>query len=296
MKKVCCIVNPVSGLKKSLKVYYEAKNHFEESKFNTSLFVSKYPNHIKEYVSKIDKNMFDRIVIFGGDGTINEVVNGLYDSNNLQSFKIGVIPTGSGNSVAHDTDLLDVKVAIQKSVGSNVMKMDVNQVDFDSFTRLSVSVLGWGMFSFGNIRAEKLRILGPIRYDVASIITLLEKKIHKAEIVIEGIPKLLECAFIVGCNSKHTGKGMIVAPKGGFSDKKIDLITVGKDVSRFQVFDIFQKVYKGTHIDLPYVENIQVDSFKIDPGQKSFYNIDGDIVESQKASVRVIPEAINLLI
>ena len=296
MKKVCCIVNPVSGLKKSLKVYYEAKNHFEESKFNTSLFVSKYPNHIKEYVSKIDKNLFDRIVIFGGDGTINEVVNGLYDSNNLQSFKIGVIPTGSGNSVAHDTDLLDVKVAIQKSVGSNVMKMDVNQVDFDSFTRLSVSVLGWGMFSFGNIRAEKLRILGPIRYDVASIITLLEKKIHKAEIVIEGVPKLLECAFIVGCNSKHTGKGMIVAPKGGFSDKKIDLITVGKDVSRFQVFDIFQKVYKGTHIDLPYVENVQVDSFKIDPGQKSFYNIDGDIVESQKASVRVIPEAINLLI
>ena len=296
MKKVCCIVNPVSGLKKSLKVYYEAKNHFEESKFNTSLFVSKYPNHIKEYVSKIDKNMFDRIVIFGGDGTINEVVNGLYDSNNLQSFKIGVIPTGSGNSVAHDTDLLDIKVAIQKSVGSNVMKMDVNQVDFDSFTRLSVSVLGWGMFSFGNIRAEKLRILGPIRYDVASIITLLEKKIHKAEIVIEGVSKLLECAFIVGCNSKHTGKGMIVAPKGGFSDKKIDLITVGKDVSRFQVFDIFQKVYKGTHIDLPYVENIQVDSFKIDPGQKSFYNIDGDIVESQKASVRVIPEAINLLI
>ena len=296
MKKVCCIVNPVSGLKKSLKVYYEAKNHFEESKFNTSLFVSKYPNHIKEYVSKIDKNMFDRIVIFGGDGTINEVVNGLYDSNNLQSFKIGVIPTGSGNSVAHDTDLLDIKVAIQKSVGSNVMKMDVNQVDFDSFTRLSVSVLGWGMFSFGNIRAEKLRILGPIRYDVASIITLLEKKIHKAEIVIEGVPKLLECAFIVGCNSKHTGKGMIVAPKGGFSDKKIDLITVGKDVSRFQVFDIFQKVYKGTHIDLPYVENVQVDSFKIDPGQKSFYNIDGDIVESQKASVRVIPEAINLLI
>ena len=296
MKKVCCIVNPVSGLKKSLKVYYEVKNHFEESKFNTSLFVSKYPNHIKDYVSKIDKNMFDRIVIFGGDGTINEVVNGLNDSNNLQSFKIGIIPTGSGNSVAHDTDLLDVKVAIQKSIGNNVMKMDVNRVDFDSFTRLSVSVLGWGMFSFGNIRAEKLRILGPIRYDVASIITLLEKKIHKAEIIIEGVPKLLECAFIVGCNSMHTGKGMIVAPKGGFFDKKIDLITVGKDVSRFQVFDVFQKVYKGTHIDLPYVDNIQVDSFEIDPGQKSFYNIDGDIVESQKASVRVIPEAINLLI
>ena len=178
MKNICCIVNPVSGLKKSLKVYYEAKNLFEKSDFNTSLFVSEYPNHIKDYVSKIEKNRFDRIIVFGGDGSINEVVNGLNDSNNLQSFKLGVIPTGSGNSVAHDTGLLDVKDAISKSLGDNIIKMDLNQVDFDSVSRLSVSVLGWGMFSYGNIRAEKLRLLGPIRYDVASIITLLEKKIH----------------------------------------------------------------------------------------------------------------------
>jgi len=296
MKKICCIVNPVSGLKKSLKVYYEAKNHFEKSNFNTSLFVSEYPNHIKDYVSKIDKNTFDRLIVFGGDGTINEVVNGLLDSNNLQNFKLGIVPTGSGNSVAHDTGLLDIEDAIQKCVGDVTMKMDVNLVDFDSFSRLSVSVLGWGMFSFGNIRAEKLRLLGPIRYDVASIITLLENKIHKAEIEVDGLHKVLECAFIVGCNSKHTGKGMIVAPKGGFADKKIDLITVGKNVNRFQVFEVFQKVYKGTHIDLPFVENIKVDSFSIDPGEMSYYNIDGDIVESQKASVRVVPEAINLLI
>ena len=296
MKKICCIVNPVSGLKKSLKVYYEAKNYFEKSNCSTSLFVSEYPNHIKDYVSKIDKNTFDRLIIFGGDGTINEVVNGLENSNNLQSFKLGIVPTGSGNSVAHDTGLLDVDDAIHKCVGDVSMKMDVNQVDFDSFSRLSVSVLGWGMFSFGSIRAEKLRLLGPIRYDVASIITLLENKIHKAEIQVDGEHKMLECAFIVGCNSKHTGKGMIVAPKGGFADKKIDLITVGKNVNRFQVFEVFQKVYKGTHIDLPFVENIKVDSFSIDPGEMSFYNIDGDIVESQKASVRVVPEAINLLI
>ena len=296
MRKICCIVNPVSGLKKSLKVYYEAKNHFEKSNFNTSLFVSEYPNHIKDYVSKIDKNTFDRLIVFGGDGTINEVVNGLLDSNNLQNFKLGIVPTGSGNSVAHDTGLLDIEDAIQKCVGDVTMKMDVNLVDFDSFSRLSVSVLGWGMFSFGNIRAEKLRLLGPIRYDVASIITLLENKIHKAEIEVDGEHKVLECAFIVGCNSKHTGKGMIVAPKGGFADKKIDLITVGKNVNRFQVFEVFLKVYKGTHIDLPFVENIKVDSFSIDPGEMSYYNIDGDIVESQKASVRVVPEAINLLI
>ena len=95
---------------------------------------------------------------------------------------------------------------------------------------------------------------------------------------------------------KEIDEIILLAKKNGFSDKKIDLITVGKNVNKFQVFEVFQKVYKGTHINLPFVENIKVDSFSIDPGEMSFYNIDGDIVESQKASVRVVPEAINLLI
>ena len=296
MKKVCCIVNPVSGLKKSLKVFYQYKKVLENSQFEVTLFVSEYQNHIKEFTSTIDKNSFDRIIIFGGDGTINEVVNGLYYSNKLHIFDIGIIPTGSGNSVAHDINALDIDNAIRICTGNNIAKMDVNEVDFDNFSQLSISVLGWGMFSFGNIRAEKLRFLGPVRYDVASIITLLEKKMHTAEVTIDGVSNPLTCAFIVGCNSVYTGKGMMVAPNGGFFDKKIELVTVKDNVTRLQIADVFKKVYKGTHIELPFVETTQVGSFSINPSKMSFYNIDGDIVESRKASVKVIPEAINLLI
>ena len=296
MKKVCCIVNPVSGLKKSLKVFYEAKKTLENSHFEVTLFVSKYPNHIKEFASEIEINSFDRIIIFGGDGTINEVVNGLYYANKLHFFDIGIIPTGSGNSVAHDINALDIDDAIRKCIGNNIAKMDVNEVEFDNFSQLSISVLGWGMFSFGNIRAEKLRFLGPIRYDVASIVTLIEKKMHTADITIDGVRNSLTCAFIVGCNSIYTGKGMMVAPKGGFFDKKIELVTVKNNVTRLQIADVFKRVYDGTHIELPFVETIQVENFSINPSNVSVYNIDGDIVKSKNAFVRVIPEAINLLI
>jgi|TARA_B100001093_G_C26845361_1_gene1022522 diacylglycerol kinase family enzyme len=296
MKKVCCIVNPVSGLKQSLKVFNEYKKVLQGSQFKVTLFVSEYPNHIKEFTSKIDKNTFDRIIIFGGDGTINEVINGLYYSKKLHVFEIGVIPTGSGNSVAHDINALDLDVAIKKCIGNNIVKMDVNEVDFDSFSQLSVSVLGWGMFSYGNIRAEKLRFLGPVRYDVASIITLLEKKMYSAEIIVDGVRKPLTCAFIVGCNSVHTGKGMMVAPKGGFFDQKIELVTLKNNVTRLQIADVFKRVYEGTHIELPFIENIQVKSFSIYSSKITYYNIDGDIVKSKNASVKVVPEAINLLI
>ena len=91
MKKVCCIVNPVSGLKQSLKVFNEYKKVLQGSQFKVTLFVSEYPNHIKEFTSKIDKNTFDRIIIFGGDGTINEVINGLYYSKKLHVNEITLL-------------------------------------------------------------------------------------------------------------------------------------------------------------------------------------------------------------
>ena len=105
MKNVLCIVNPVSGLKKSLKVYHEVKNVIQNHGFSPELLQTEYAGHAKKYVSELVLNQFDRILIFGGDGTVNEVVNGLYQSDLCSSFPIAVIPTGSGNSVAHDIDL-----------------------------------------------------------------------------------------------------------------------------------------------------------------------------------------------
>ena len=58
MKNILCIVNPVSGLKKSLKVFNEVKNKLKSSNTDLELFVSKYPNHIKDYSSKINKELF----------------------------------------------------------------------------------------------------------------------------------------------------------------------------------------------------------------------------------------------
>ena len=74
------------------------------------------------------------------------------------------------------------------------------------------------MFSYGNIRAEKLRLLGPMRYDVASIITLLRKKIHKAEVEVDGKLKLLECAFMLHVTVSIREK-YDYAPKGGLQIK-----------------------------------------------------------------------------
>jgi|TARA_B110000116_G_scaffold162970_1_gene140895 YegS/Rv2252/BmrU family lipid kinase len=296
MKNVLCIVNPVSGLKKSLKVYSEVKNLIESHGFTPQLLKTEYAGHAKKVISELQPNDFNRILIFGGDGTVNEVINGLYQSDLCSLFPIGIIPTGSGNSIVHDMGYLDYHIAIERALSDNIRLMDVNKAVFDNEVRLSVSVIGWGMFSFGNVLAEKLRFLGTIRYDIASIIKLLEKTIYKAKISIDDKSSDISCAFMVGCNSMYTGKGMKIAPLGGFYDDMIDMVIVKDDVSRLQLTTIFKKVYTGDHINLPYVHTSQVRSFSIDALKDSYFNVDGETIKSRKVSVEILPKTIKLLV
>lgn len=296
MKNILCIVNPISGLKKSLKVYYELKDVIESHGFTSELLKTEYAGHAKKVVSELKLNQFNRILIFGGDGTVNEVINGLYQSDLCSFFPIGIIPTGSGNSVVHDIDCLDYNIAIKRALSDNIRLMDVNKAIFDNEVRLSVSIIGWGMFSFGNVLADKLRFLGTIRYDIASVIKLVEKTLYKAKISIDGETSDISCSFMVGCNSIHTGKGMKIAPLGGFYDEMIDMVIVKDDVSRLQLFAIFKKVYTGEHVDLPYVHMSQVKSFSIDALKDSYFNVDGETIKSRKVSTQILPKTIKLLV
>ena len=128
MNSILCIVNPVSGLKKSLKSYHDIEHKIKEAGFSPELLVTEYSGHAMDFLSKIKPNQFNRVFIFGGDGTVNEVINGLYRADLLNDTPIGVIPTGSGNSVMHDIDCLDYVDAVDRALQDNIQLMDVNKV------------------------------------------------------------------------------------------------------------------------------------------------------------------------
>ena len=296
MNSILCIVNPVSGLKKSLKSYHDIEHKIKEAGFSPELLVTEYSGHAMDFLSKAKPNQFNRVFIFGGDGTVNEVINGLYRADLLNDTPIGVIPTGSGNSVMHDIDCLDYVDAVDRALQDNIQLMDVNKVVFDNEVRLSVSIIGWGMFSYANLLAEQLRFLGTIRYDVASIIKLMQRSFYNAKVTIDSESFDIKCAFIVGGNSIHTGKGMKAAPNGGFFNSVMDIFIVKNDVSRMQLMNIFLKVFKGEHIHLPYVHMKKATSLKIDALGESLFNLDGDLIKSSKVTTEVIPKAIKLLV
>jgi diacylglycerol kinase (ATP) len=99
--------------------------------------------------------------------------------------------------------------------------------------------------------------------------------------------------FFTACNTKFTGKGMLLAPDAETGDGKVDVVLVRR-ASRWQMLKMFHKVFDGSHMSLPVVEHYQVRSFSIQPEARDLLNLDGELKGSAPASAEVMPGAVRI--
>ena len=143
--------------------------------------------------------------------------------------------------------------------------------------------------------AEKLRWLGGIRYDVASVIEVLKGKNRIASLTIDNKTIKENFIFIIACNTIHTGKAMKMAPLAKLDDGKIDLIIVRK-TSKVKLLKLFPKLFSGDHIKSPLVEYKQVKNFSITIKDENDLTIDGEIIGKTPLHVEMLPKLLNVLV
>ena len=148
------------------------------------------------------------------------------------------------------------------------------------------------------IKADKYRWLGTTRYTILSLLQILIKKPHKAQLkYINQDNKTINInekfIFIIACNTVHTGKGMKMAPKAILNDGLIDLIIV-KNISRFKLLSLMPKLFDGTHIFDKAANYVQTNKIEIIPKKDSKINIDGEIKSKTPIKVEIIPSAIEI--
>lgn len=240
-------------------------------------------------------NGYDGFCCIGGDGTLNEVVNGMMTRNDSRKFPIGLITGGTGNSFMHDVNCLDPIVASRRIIEGKSRKIDIFSCDANGQIFYGFNIMGWGIPTEANVLADKLRWMGSQRYNFASIVEVIRHKKRFARVTIDGSSIAADFAFIIGCNTIHTGKGMQMAPLARLSDGLIDLIIVRK-VPRIKLLKLFPKIFSGRHIGDPAVDYRQVKEFSIIPEENKQLNIDGEVVGSTPALVKVLPSEIEILV
>ena len=97
----------------------------------------------------------------------------------------------------------------------------------------SINIIGWGLVTDINISAEKLRWLGPQRYNITTLLHVITNKKRLAKLFLNGKEFNQKFSFIIACNTIHTGKGMKIAPKAKLDDGLLDLIVVPENDTHF---------------------------------------------------------------
>ena len=281
------VINPFSGKGKAVRVWEKVASIFHDSGWVTTVHITPSREIIQYFCD------CDAVITVGGDGTFHNLVNQFMHSP--YKLPLGVIPAGTGNDVMRDLDCFSPWDTARRIVEGKRRFVDVLEISTNEEIIYSICVAGWGMFSAANQTAEKLRWLKGKRYTIAALWHLLFKKTYPARVTYGDEVEEGEFITVFASNTIHTGKGMKMASKAKVDDGLIDLIIL-KNVSRLTLLKLFRKFSAGRYLDHKQVIYKQISSFELKTNVHQFLNIDGEIKGSSPFSVRILPQAVELLL
>jgi len=282
-------------VKKGHAVLQKVRPVFEDAGAELQIIETEYTGHARELAQTLDLTDLTALCAIGGDGTLHEVVNGLLTRTDSQTVPIGLIPGGSGNSFMHTVDCLDPFEAARGIVEGRKRPVDVAEVTLDSRAVYACNIVGWGLATDILRRSEWYRWLGESRYTIASLVEVLKGKHRIARLEVEGEVIEGDFSFVLACNTKYTGKGMLMAPDAQLSDGLIDLVVV-RSASRFEMLRLLPKIFDGSYLTSPKVTCRQVKEFTLTPEIKETVNVDGELMDQTPIHVTMLPGAVMVLV
>jgi diacylglycerol kinase (ATP) len=235
------------------------------------------------------------LFVAGGDGTLNEVLNGLASTGALTSLTLGVIPLGTGNDFAAALGVpADIGPALDVLLEQRVVDVDLGEVN----GRVFVNTSGGGFIAEAStaVTPQLKTIAGRLAYLIGGAQALLEFEPVGASIVLEPGPRRLRrtlYAFAV-CNSRLIGGGRLIAPEAVIDDGLLDVCLI-EAMSAVEFIALARKVADGEHVHDPRVLYLQASAIEIDLARAVKVNTDGEVFEGRRCTYRVLPRAARFL-
>lgn len=255
------------------------------------------PGHATRLVRDLVAAGERRILVLGGDGTLSEAAQGALGlGDRAREVTFGFLPGGTGNDFLRDFGVTDLEAAAERIVAGRVRSFDAAHVSFGegdaAGERYSINVFATG---FGARVADRtnrrFKFLGKAGYTAAVLAELAALRADRTRLVLDGVEVHGVYPMVAVCNSRHTGGGMALAPDADPTDGELDWFTLG-DLGRLAFLRVFPRVFKGTHKGHPQVGMGRARVVRIEPERPSPLLIDGEVIGSTPAEVRVLPGAL----
>lgn len=305
-EKCLVIVNPNSGSRKGLKDWGLISKLLVQYGIEFDNIFTEHKNHAIEISRKAVQDGYKKIIVVGGDGTMNEVINGIFlqDKIPTKHIKIGMIPVGTGNDWGRMYGIPnDYKEAIKILQKNQTFIQDAGKISYENaetHTRYFVNMAGMG---YDALVAQKTNSMkekgkgGPFAYLINLFLGLLQYKFIHMMIEVDGDQKFNGKVFSISIGiCKYNGGGMMQLPDAIPDNGQFD-ITLIKKASKFKVITNIKNLYDGSFVKIPEVERYTAKKVKIiaRPQHSVFVEADGESLGHSPLEFTIIPKSICLI-
>jgi diacylglycerol kinase (ATP) len=233
---------------------------------DVDVIATRGPGDALEQVAQSDLEAYDGLVAAGGDGTLFEVLNGLYARMPGRRCPLGLVPVGTGNAFARDFGLLpgDWDKGIAMIARGITRRVDVGRVELDGSDAPYhfLNIVGAGLPADALRTAERLKLVGRSAYSLAALWRALARRTYPLVFEIDGERLEQEALFIEISNTRYTGTSFMMAPDARVDDGLLD-VTLVRKLSRGRLLRLFPTIYRGRHVDHDEVFTCRARSIRI---------------------------------
>lgn len=296
------IVNPAAGAGRTAKKWPHIRQLLKDIGLRFEHDITEAQGHAVELAKSAVGKGYKLIVSVGGDGTINEIVNGLYETGEIKDVELGIIGTGTGSDYIRTIGVSKhyqescqhlmhpVKICVDLGI---VEAIDSKQTS----KRLFANLAGLG-FDAEVVRAttKTFKSLGgKPAYLTGLLTTFMTYKNRDVSLTIDGKKEDRKICTIMMSNGKYGGGSMLMAPEADPKDGLFDVLIIG-DITKPDLLRSIPRIYHGTHLTHPKVTLKRAKVVEIHTESHMSIQADGELLGEAPARFSVLPSTLNILV
>lgn len=274
------IINPKSGKLDKNNLENNIRNACIKREIPYEILYTKSEGDAKRIAQNIDDT--EECVVFsvGGDGSLNEVLNGIAGSSNKI---LGNIPSGSGNDFDKSLKLLD----------SGIQSVDIGKINNRYF--INVACIGLDADVANNLASFRNKKWIPVsqRYNVSLVYTFFKYKFKRLTIKMGESTIESDCTILAICNGQYYGGGYRIAPHSLLNDGLFDVYLV-KKMAKPKIIPVLLKLIRAKHESCSSVKKYNDARVVVDLNENHTFNVDGELVTGNHFELEIVKNGIRV--
>ena len=291
-------MNPAAAGGTTGKRWPEIAHRAAQRGLDGDALISERPGQLTALAADAVAGGATRLVVVGGDGSVNEVVNGIADAHGVE---LAVIPRGTGWDFVRTFDIpRDLDAAVDVALTGSVREIDLGAVTYRTwggedarsvFANVASAGISGAIAQRANESSKALG--GKVSYYWATLAVFVGWQTGEMRVTVDGESRNGKMIDAVVCNGRYLGGGMMMCPEAEPDDGVFDVLLIG-NVTKLDLLLVLPKTYKGNHLPHPRLELLRGKVVTVESAEPLPIELDGEQPGTTPARFEVLPRALRL--